>query len=127
MNFFEQELKKIMNHVGNMDRVRYVGRVCYGVVSADLRIRIEFVTTSTIRNDQYNAVELAVISPTKDNIDSVTLYFSDILKKGEKGSTPYISRFMADEQYRWYDREPNDDDYKVIAAQIDDYLWIFQS
>ena len=44
MNFFESELKKIMGNSNILKDQKYVGRMCYGTISEDLRARVEFVT-----------------------------------------------------------------------------------
>lgn len=41
LNFFEAELKKIMAESAILKDQKYVGRICYGTISDELRARIE--------------------------------------------------------------------------------------
>ena len=45
MNFFEQELRKIMVGSGILKDQKYVGRLCYGTIGEGIRARVEIVTT----------------------------------------------------------------------------------
>ena len=55
MNFFESELKKIMGNSSILKNQKYVGRMCYGTISEDLRARVEFVTLGV--SDHYAGIK----------------------------------------------------------------------
>lgn len=42
MTRYEQELRKLFDGSGLMDRPQYSGRVCVGELGKDLRVRAEF-------------------------------------------------------------------------------------
>ena len=60
MNFFEAELKKIMAESTVLKDQKYVGRLCYGTISDELRARIEFVTLGVC--DHYAGIKTSVIN-----------------------------------------------------------------
>ncbi len=45
MNFFEQELRKIVAGSGILKDQKYVGRLCYGTIGEVIRARVEIVRT----------------------------------------------------------------------------------
>lgn len=59
MNFYESELKKVMEKSAILREQKYVGRACFGTVGKDIRARIEFVTTGTA--DQYEGIKTSII------------------------------------------------------------------
>ena len=47
MNFFEEELKKMVGGSTILKDQKYLGRNCYGTIGEDLRARVEIVTKRT--------------------------------------------------------------------------------
>ncbi len=60
MNFFESELKKIMENSGILKDQKYVGCICYGTISEDLRARVEFVTLGV--SNHYTGLKTSISS-----------------------------------------------------------------
>ena len=79
MNFFESELKKIMGNSNILKDQKYVGRMCYGTISEDLRARIEFVTLGV--HDHYAGLKTSIINRKEGVVDSMLLRFTDIWGK----------------------------------------------
>ena len=64
MNFFEEELKKMMGGSAILKDQKYVGRMCYGTISQDLRARVEFVTLGTC--DHYAGIKQPLSTEKKE-------------------------------------------------------------
>ena len=129
MNFFEQELKKIMDGSVILKNQKYVGRSCYGVIGEDLRARIEFVTLGTC--DHYAGIKTTIINRKEGVVDSMVLRFTDIWGKPKvnnpnfrDGVNPHI--WTNNGKSEWYAFHPALKDYQKIACSVDNYLSVFQ-
>ena len=85
MNFFESELRKIMGNSSVLKDQKYVGRICYGTISKDLRARVEFVTLGIC--DHYAGLKISIINRKEGVVDSMLLRFTDVLGK-QKTNNP---------------------------------------
>ena len=74
MTFFEQEMRKLFSQGLSLREPVFVGRVCYGKLEGDIRVRMEFATQGVA--DQYSALKVAMLNRKEGLIDSVTLRFS---------------------------------------------------
>ncbi len=129
MNFFEQELKKIMDGSAVLKDQRYVGRICCGKIDNDIRGRVEFVTLGTSGN--YGGIKISAINRKEGVIDSMLLRFSDIFGKKQvnnpnfkDGIVPHI--WEDGGKREWYVYHPTAGDYRQLAGEIENYLGIFQ-
>lgn len=129
MNFFEQELKKILAGSTILKEQKYVGRSCYGVIGEDLRARIEFVTLGTC--DHYAGLKTTIFNRKEGVVDSVVLRFTDIWDKPKvnnpnfrDGVNPHI--WTNNGKSEWYAFHPALKDYQKIAYSVDNYLSVFK-
>ena len=129
MNFFEQELKKIMAGSAMLKNQKYVGRSCYGAIGEDLRARIEFVTLGI--SDHYAGLKTTIFNRKEGVVDSMVLRFTDIWGKPKvnnpnfrDGVNPHI--WTNNGKSEWYAFHPALKDYQKIACSVDNYLSVFQ-
>ena len=66
MNFFESELRKIMENRDIVENMTFVGRSCFGDIGTDLRARIEFAIDGTI--DHYSALCITILNRTNGTV-----------------------------------------------------------
>ena len=127
MNFFEQELYKIV--APKYPDATYVGRACYVRLDELNRAKIQFVTG--IVANQYRALRISILNRNEGQVDVLLLNLSDILGKKQtsnpnfkSGITPYIwdDYGKAD----WYVYHPNSQDYQQLTDAVSDYLEVFQ-
>lgn len=129
MNFFENELKKVMAESAILKNQKYVGRACFGIVSEELRARVEFVTTGTA--SQYEGIKTSIINRKEGAVDSMLLRFSDIWGKRKVGNPNFKDGIIPciwvdDGKSDWYVYHPTKGDYRQLSAGIEQYLSVFQ-
>lgn len=129
MNFFENELKKVMTESTILKDQKYVGRACFGTVGEDIRARIEFVTAGTA--SQYEGIRTSIINRKEGVVDSMILRFSDIWGKRKVGSPNFKDGVMPhiwtdNGKSDWYVFRPAKEDYRQLSAGIERYLSVFQ-
>lgn len=86
MTRYEQELRKLFDGSGLMDRPQYSGRVCVGELGKDLRVRAEFFSAHVA--DQYDAIRLTVLNRKEGVVDRTLLQFKDVWGKKPVPSNP---------------------------------------
>ena len=122
MNFFEKELRKLVGQSETLADPRYIGRACYGRVSDDVRIKLEFVIMGT--HDQYEALKATLINNTEGMIDSNSIILRDIWEQdSDRRIRPQICSY--DGKYKWYEYQPTPADYESLASSVDDYIEMF--
>ena len=87
MTRYEQELRKLFDGSGLMDRPQYSGRVCVGELGKDLRVRAEFFSAHIA--DQYDAIRLTVLNRKEGVVDRTLLQFKDVWGKKPVPGNPY--------------------------------------
>lgn len=129
MNFFEQELQKIVRCGMPISSPTYTGSACFGRLDGDLRIRLQFVTLG--HADHYVALKATVINRKDGAVDSALFRFSDLLGKKQvsnpnfkEGIVPYVWNDYGD--HDWYVYHPNQKDYKQLCESVSDYCSVFQ-
>lgn len=129
MNFFDRELKRLLENKTDISDVKFVGRVCYGRISDKLRVRIEFVTIGIA--EHYEALKATIINRNDGSVDVLTLRFSDILGKKpvvnpnfKDGICPYIWRYG--EKTEWYIYTPTEADFRTIREALNNYIDVFR-
>lgn len=129
MNFFEQEMKKIMGKSSVLKDQKYAGRKCYGTIDGDLRGCVEFVTLGI--SNQYAGIKTSIINRKEGLVDSMMLRFSDLFGKKrvsnqnfKEGIVPHIWENGMDKE--WYVYHPTEMDYESMRENLDNYLGIFQ-
>lgn len=129
MNFFEQELRKIMAGSGILKDQKYVGRLCYGTIGEGIRARVEIVTTGMSSN--YDGIKASIINRKEGVVDSILIRLSDAWGKKpvrnpnfKDGIIPRI--WNNDGKMEWYVYKPSGNDYRQLAGEIEQYLSVFQ-
>ena len=115
MNFFEQELRKIIGQSTAAADASYVGRSCFVRLNPDLRAKLTFITMRK-----------------EGEVDNTVLRFSDLLGKKQvmnpnfkSGIFPYIWDDHGNPM--WYVYQLKQEDYQLLAESVDEYLQVFQS
>ena len=127
MNFYEQDLKKIVGD--RYPDATYVGRACYVRLIDTNRAKIQFVTG--IVANQYNALQLTILNRNEGQVDVLRLRFTDLLGKKQTnnpnfcdGVDPHI--WDSSDGVHWYVYQPTRQDYDTLGDAVSDYLDIFQ-
>ena len=127
--FFEKEMRKLFRQGLDLPDTAFVGRVCYGKLNEDVRVRMEFVTERIA--DQYSALKVTLLNRKEGPVDSLLLRFADVW--GEKpvanphfreGIFPHIWKDGND--FSWYVYQPTAADYKTLADAVGSYTSMFQ-
>lgn len=126
MNFFEQELRKIVG--SQYPDAAFVGRACYVRLNEMNRAKIQFTTCGTA--DRYQALQMTILNRNDGQVDTLRLRFADLLGKGQV-SNPYIQQsgpyaWTYNGKTEWYAYHPNDQDYRQLADAVSGYLDVFQ-
>jgi hypothetical protein len=128
MNFFEQELRKIVGP--QYPDATYVGRACYVRLGDTNRAKIQFVTGRIA--DQYETLKVTVLNSTEGEVDRILFRFRDLLGKKQvdnpyfrDGVSPHI--WINGDKAEWYAYQPNRVDLQVLGDAISNYLGVFQS
>lgn len=128
MNFFEQEFRKLFGHDDAISDKRFVGRVFFGKLTDNLRVKMEFVTQSAV--NCYTAIKATIINRNDGPVDSLTLQFSDLLGKKTvsnpnfpNGIYPYI--WNSGDKTEWFYKLTKAD-YEQLSGALNDYLDMFR-
>lgn len=95
-SFYEQELQKLFADGKMISEPKFVGRSCTGKLDADLRARVQFVTSGFA--DHYDAISVTVLNRTDGIVDRLRIRLRDVLGKKQvpdnpnfpNGISPYI-------------------------------------
>ena len=79
MTGYEQELRKLFENSGLIDRPQFSGRVCVGELGKDLRVRAELFSAHVA--DDYDAIRLTVLNRTEGVVDKTLVRFEDVWGK----------------------------------------------
>lgn len=126
MNFFEQELRKIVG--SQYPDAAFVGRACYVRLNEMNRAKIQFTTCGTA--DRYQALQMTILNRNDGQVDTLRLRFADLLGKGQINN-PYIQQsgpyaWTYNGKTEWYAYHPNDRDYRQLTDAVSGYLDVFQ-
>lgn len=126
MNFFEQELRKIVG--SQYPDAAFVGRACYVRLNEMNRAKIQFTTCGTA--DRYQALQMTILNRNDGQVDTLRLRFADLLGKGQINN-PYIQQsgpyaWTYNGKTEWYAYQPNDRDYRQLTDAVSGYLDVFQ-
>ena len=130
MTRYEQELRKLFDGSGLMDRPQYSGRVCVGELGKDLRVRAEFFSAHVA--DHYDAIRLTVLNRKEGVVDRTLLHFKDVWggkpvpsdPNSRNGVMPHL--WVAHENVDWYIYHPSAADYDLLRQAIGQYLSMFR-
>jgi hypothetical protein len=89
MNFFEQELRKIIGQSTAAADASYVGRSCFVRLNPDLRAKLTFITMGI--TSHYEALKMTILNRKEGEVDNTVLRFSDLLGK-KAGDEPQLQK-----------------------------------
>jgi hypothetical protein len=129
LNFFEQELRKLVDIGIDLDDVKFAGRACFGDLGGQNRAKMQFVTTG--HADHYSALSVDILNRTDGKVDSLLFRFADIWGKKpvnnpnfRDGVIPHI--WVDGLKSEWYVYKPTPADFEKLAGAVNDYLSVFQ-
>ena len=128
MTFFEQELKKLFGDGQEFLEPKIIGNTCYGKLTDQIRVRIQFRTG--IVADCYDRLNVTLINRNQGPIDSMTIMLRDVWgmkrmsnRPSEKVS-PYI--WTNNQDVEWYGFTPTEQDDQKIKEAVGIYLDTFR-
>jgi len=127
LDFFENELQKMVIVESPISDVRYGGRTCVGRLGETTNFKLQFVTLGT--HEKYEGIKATVFNRKEGEIDSNIFRFADILGKNVikhnlNNDMPYIWAKM-NGSYEWYAYKPTAADYIAVAKEVNAYLEVF--
>lgn len=129
MTFFEQELRRLFEHDAVFADARFVGNACYGRLTDNIRVKINFVDCKV--KDNYDALKVTILNRNEGQIDSMILRFRDLwgMKQTSnpnfrEGVSPHL--WVDYGKASWYVYKPNQGDYKQLAEAVRNYVEVFQ-
>ena len=117
MTFFERELKKMFGTGASFSEPRFVGNCCYGRLTDQIRVKINFQTGMVA--DHYDRLKVTLLNRNEGMIDSMVVKFGDVL--GLKKTTNPNFRDGVNPHIWSYAK-----DYKVLSEAVKTYLQVFQ-
>ena len=127
MNDFERELRKIAGNDAVCDDTRFIGRACYGRLSENNRVKIEFC--QNMCQSEYEGVDVTILDKNDGVIDSLKIRFVDVWGKRtanhflRDGSVAYL-RYSEGNVY-WNHYKPDPADFEKVTEQIGNYTDLF--
>ena len=128
MNFFEQELQRLVKNCPELKNPVFAGRACFAELGGDVRVKLQFVTTG--HADHYEAVKATVLNRTQGEVDTALLRFQDSWGKKavrnpnfREGIIPYI--WTDSGKSDWYVYQPTVADFRQLAAEVNAYAGVF--
>ena len=76
MTFFERELKKLFGTGASFSEPRFVGNCCYGRLTDQIRVKINFQTGMVA--DHYDRLKVTLLNRNEGTIDSMVVKFGDV-------------------------------------------------
>lgn len=129
MTFLEQELRRLFEHGAVFKDARFVGNTCYGRLTDNIRVKINFATCGTM--DKYEALKVTLLNRNEGQIDSMVLRFRDLWgmkmvnsQNFRDGVSPHMWTYK--ESTEWYAYQPDQADYKQLAEAVNTYVEVFQ-
>ena len=101
MNYFERELRKIVEHYEYIRNPKYVGRACVGRLDDDIVVKMEF--ESTMIRDKYNALRVTLMKRSEGKIDSQLIRFNELWGvKHIRGNDIEAHIWKYNDEVSWY-------------------------
>lgn len=129
MTFFEQELRKLFDHNAVFADVKFVGNTCYGRLTDNIRVKINFQTGRIA--DHYDRLNVTLLNRSEGQIDSMVIRFHDLWGNKQtsnlnfrEGVSPHI--WQDGNKADWYVYHPNKTDYRQLSEAVGTYLSVFQ-
>ena len=126
---FEKELRKLFDNDAMFADTKFVGRICYGRLDGDIRVRAEFISTHI--SSQYDALKIHLINRKEGIVDSVLLRLDDVFgvknvsnPNFREGISPHL--WQNGNDLVWYVYQPTPADFELLSERIDNYLEVFR-
>ncbi len=122
MNFFEQELQRIVSPI--RPDATYVGRACYVPLGKGVVAKLEFVTY--YMDNQYRALQMSTFNSRGGAVDVLVIDFEDFFGRDQIGdfTVQYIGANNFEYQWRVQATEKN---YAAMREAVANYLSVFQT
>ena len=126
MNFFEQELRKIVEPA--YPDATYVGHFCFVPLGANNRAKINFATSGYA--DHYDTLQIKIVNKNDGELDCVRLRLPEMLGVARTGNPArreqgaYIWKYNSD--VSWYGYHPTQADYAALTKTVQSYTELFQ-
>jgi hypothetical protein len=135
LNFFEQELKKLVDAGIDLDDVKFAGRACYGDLGGQNRAKLEFYDESVVNN--FSTLKVDILNRTGGKVDSLLLRFGEIWGNKKNLDNPNLSEnlrrngviphiWVYGGKAEWYAYNPTTADLKLLADEVNTYLSVFK-
>lgn len=118
MNFFEQELRKIVRPID--PDATYVGSACYLQLGKVNRAKLQ-IASGTMA-DELDRLRIKIINRQEGEIDILLLRFSDLFVPGKR--KPYIWTYRGETE--WYGGPPTERDYRALTDAVRNYIDLFR-
>lgn len=128
MNYFEQELQRLVKNCPELKKPVFTGRACFAELGGDVRVKLQFITLNI--SGHYDAVRATVLNRTEGEVDTALFRFGDIW--GSKavsnpnfrsGVIPYIWTDAGKSD--WYVYRPTEADFRQLAVEVNAYAGVF--
>ena len=129
-SFYEQELQKLFADGKIISNPKFVGRSCTGKLDADLRVRVQFVTSGFA--DHYDAISVTVLNRTDGVVDRLRIRLRDVLSQKQVPGNPNFPNGISPHIWEdsgkaeWYAFRPSAADYTAMRQAVDEYLDVFR-
>ena len=126
MNFFEQELRKIVHGRDAIHYPKFVGRECIARLTDDLTVKLSFRSLHIA--DHYDALQIRLMNRRDGEVDSQHIRLADVwgqvtMQGRNERISPYAWTYQEDTH--WYGFRPNEMQYQQISDTLNDYLGCF--
>lgn len=124
MNFFEQELRKIVEPI--CPDATYVGRFCFVPLGENNRAKISFATTRI--SNHYDTLQMKIINKGDGEIDTSRVSLLDVFGEIDSGnpSAKYPHIWEDGRECSWYGFRPTQEHYAALTKTVGDYVELFQ-
>lgn len=126
MNFFEQELRKIVEPV--YPNATYVGHFCFVPLGANNRAKINFATS--VQAAHYDTLQLKIINKNDGEVDCVRLHLTELLGavRTDNASVRLHGAYIWQDgsDVSWYGYHPTKADYAALTNTVQSYTELFQ-
>ena len=129
MNFFEQELRKIVDPV--YPNATYVGRFCFVPLSENNRARISFEMSSPAF-EYYDMLQVKIVGKNDGVLDCVSFRFLDLFEvmqtdyKTIREYGKHISRRYDSAGFEWFVYKPTEAEYAILTNAVQSSTELFQ-
>lgn len=129
MTFFEQELQKLFGHDAVFADTRFVGNACYGRLTDNIRVKINFQTGGDRR--PLRPAESNASQPERRANRRMVLRFQDLWGIKQTSNPNFregVSPYIWDDYGKtgWYVYKQTKTDYRQLSEAVGTYLSVFQ-